>query len=191
MPDKTLLDAHDIRRALARIAHEILERNQGAADIILAGVQTRGVHIARRLAGNIEHFEGRKIDVGSLDARLYRDDPEAAARQPVKPTQLPSSIEGRPVVLVDDVLFTGRTARAAMEALLDFGRPSRVQLAVLVDRGHRELPIRPDYVGKNIPTARDERVRVRLAETDGEDSVVLVRVPSGALPLDGAESERG
>jgi len=169
------MSADDVRRALARIAHEVLERNEGAQDIVLAGIQTRGVHIARRLAANIERFEGLRLEVGALDPRLYRDDPESAARHPVKPTELPASIEGRPVVLVDDVLYTGRTIRAAMEALLDFGRASRIQLAVLVDRGHRELPIRPDYVGKNIPTARGERVRVRLAEVDGEDAVVLLK----------------
>ena len=173
--ERVLMTADEVRRALNRIAHEVLERNQGAEDIILAGIQTRGVHIARRLADNIERFEGKRPDVGSLDARLYRDDPAEAARQPVRPTELPASIEGRPVVLVDDVLYTGRTIRAAMDALLDFGRASRIQLAVLVDRGHRELPVRADYVGKNIPTAREERVQVRLAEVDGEDAVVLLR----------------
>ena len=179
MPERTLLTADDIRRALARIAHEVLERNEGAEDVLLVGIQTRGVHLARRLADNIERFEGKRLEVGALDPRLYRDDPGEAARQPVRPTELPSSIEGRPVVLVDDVLYTGRTTRAAMDALLDFGRASRVQLAVLVDRGHRELPIRPDYVGKNIPTARDEEVQVRLKEVDGEDSVVLIRGGNG------------
>ena len=175
------MTADEVRRALNRIAHEVLERNLGAEDIILAGIQTRGVHIARRLADNIERFEGKRLDVGSLDTRLYRDDPTEAARQPVRPTDLPASIEGRPVVLVDDVLYTGRTIRAAMDALLDFGRASRIQLAVLVDRGHRELPIRADYVGKNIPTARDERVQVRLAEVDGEDAVVLLRPERGEV----------
>jgi pyrimidine operon attenuation protein/uracil phosphoribosyltransferase len=173
--ERVLLTAEDMRRALARIAHEILERNEGAAGLVLAGIQTRGVYIARRIAANIEHFEGKRVEVGALDPRLYRDDPESAARQPVKPTELPASIEGRPVVLVDDVLYTGRTIRAAMDALLDFGRAGCIQLAVLVDRGHRELPIRPDYVGKNIPTARGERVRVHLAEVDGEDAVVLLK----------------
>lgn len=173
--ERVLMTADEVRRALNRIAHEVLERNQGAPDIILAGIQTRGVHIARRLADNIERFEGKRLDVGALDTRLYRDDPAEAARQPVRPTELPASIEGRPVVLVDDVLYTGRTIRAAMDALLDFGRARRIQLAVLVDRGHRELPVRADYVGKNIPTARDERVQVRLVEVDGEDAVVLLR----------------
>jgi pyrimidine operon attenuation protein/uracil phosphoribosyltransferase len=175
MPERVVLTAEEIRRAIARIAHEVLERNQGAGDVILVGVQTRGVHLARRLAESIERFEGKRLEVGTLDPRLYRDDPESAARQPVKPTELPSNIEGRAVVLVDDVLYTGRTTRAALDALLDFGRPARVQLAVLVDRGHRELPVRADYVGKNIPTARDEQVQVRLQEADGEDSVILTR----------------
>ncbi len=173
---RVLLTADDMRRALARIAHEVLERNQGSRQLVVVGIQTRGVHIARRLADNIERIEGWRPEAGALDPRLYRDDPESAARHPVRPTQLPKSIEGRPVILVDDVLFTGRTIRAAMDALLDFGRASRIQLAVLVDRGHRELPIRPDYVGKNVPTAHDERVQVRLNEVDGEDSVALVRV---------------
>lgn len=173
------MTADDIRRALARIAHEILERNQGAGDVLLVGIQTRGVHLAQRLADNVERFEGKRLEVGSLDPRLHRDDPDEAARQPVRPSDLPSSIEGRPVVLVDDVLYTGRTIRAAMDALLDFGRAGRIQLAVLVDRGHRELPIRPDYVGKNVPTARDERVGVRLLEVDGEDCVLLLRSERG------------
>jgi pyrimidine operon attenuation protein / uracil phosphoribosyltransferase len=176
MADRVVITADDMRRALARIAHEVLERNQGSRQLIIVGIQTRGVHIARRLADNIERIEGWRPEAGALDPRMYRDDPEAAARHPVRPTQLPKSIEGRPVVLVDDVLYTGRTIRAAMDALLDFGRASRIQLAVLVDRGHRELPIRPDYVGKNIPTAHDERIQVRLKEVDGEDSVALVRV---------------
>ncbi len=175
MPGRVVLTTDEIRRALARIAHEVLERNQGAGDLVLVGIQTRGVFLAERLATNIERFEGNRPEVGSLDPRLYRDDPAEAARHPVRPTRLPTSIENRPVVLVDDVLFTGRTTRAAMDALMDFGRASRVQLAVLVDRGHRELPIRADYVGKNIPTARDEQVNVRLLEIDGEDSVVLGR----------------
>jgi pyrimidine operon attenuation protein/uracil phosphoribosyltransferase len=173
---REILTADDLRRAIARIAHEVLERNRGSQDLVLVGIQTRGVHIARRLAGSIHTFEGFTPPIGSLDPRLYRDDPEQAAGQPVRPTVIPVPIEERPVVLVDDVLYTGRTVRAALNALLDFGRASRIQLAVLVDRGHRELPIRPDYVGKNIPTGRDERVHVRLAEVDGTDGVDLVRV---------------
>ncbi|MEX0762178.1 MAG: bifunctional pyr operon transcriptional regulator/uracil phosphoribosyltransferase PyrR [Dehalococcoidia bacterium] len=173
--DRVLLSADDIRRALARMAHEILERNRGAEDVLIVGVQTRGVHLARRLAANLTRFEGLEPQVGSLDPRLYRDDPDTASEHPVRPTEIPANIDDRPVILVDDVLYTGRTVRAALEALLDFGRASRIQLAVLVDRGHRELPIRPDYVGKNVPTARDERVRVRLQEVDGTDSVILLR----------------
>ena len=142
---------------------------------MVVGLQTRGVHLAQRLADNIERFEGFAPVVGSLDPRLWRDDPDVASAQPIQPADIPTEVTDRPVVLVDDVLYTGRTIRAAMEALLDFGRASRIQLAVLVDRGHRELPIRPDYVGKNIPTARGERVRVLLAEIDGEDAVLLGR----------------
>ena len=169
MTGRLVLTADEIRRAIARIAHEVLERNQGVGDLVLVGIQTRGVFLANRLAANIERFEGSKPEVGSLDPRLYRDDPAEAARLPVRPSRLPANIDGRPVVLVDDVLYTGRTTRAAMDELMDFGRASRVQLAVLVDRGHRELPIRADYVGKNIPTSRDEQVHVRLTEVDGED----------------------
>jgi pyrimidine operon attenuation protein/uracil phosphoribosyltransferase len=171
-----VISADDLRRALARMSHEVLERNRGSHDLVLVGIQTRGVHIARRLASNIETFEGFRPEVGSLDPRLYRDDPQTAASHPVQPTHIPVRLEGRPVVLVDDVLFTGRTVRAALDALLDYGRASRIQLAVLIDRGHRELPIRPDYVGKNVPTAHDEQVYVRLAEVDGTDGVDLVRV---------------
>lgn len=178
---RIVLSADDIRRALARIAHEVLERNGGSRDIVLAGIQTRGVHLARRLAANIEQFEGFAPPVGSLDARLYRDDPDQASVVPVQPTEIPVSLEDRPVVLVDDVLYTGRTVRAALNALSDFGRASRIQLAALVDRGHRELPIRPDYIGKNIPTAQDERVKVRLVEVDDVDQVDLIRLaPVGA-----------
>ncbi len=178
---RVVFSADDIRRALARIAHEILERNGGTTDIVLVGVQTRGVHLANRLAANIEQFEGFQPVVGSLDPRLYRDDPEQAAEHPVRPTEIEVSLDKRPVVLVDDVLYTGRTVRAALNALSDFGRASRVQFAALVDRGHRELPIRPDYIGKNIPTAQDERVKVRLTEVDGTDQVDLIRLsPVGA-----------
>lgn len=173
---RVVLSSDDVRRALARISHEILERNSGNKDLVLVGIQTRGVHIARRLAANIEQFEGFIPPVGSLDPRLYRDDPEKAAIHPVQPTVIPESLQGRPVVLVDDVLYTGRTVRAALNALSDFGRASRIQLAALVDRGHRELPVRPDYIGKNIPTGQDEQVKVRLIEVDGVDQVDLIRV---------------
>ena len=173
---RVVLGPDDVRRALARISHEILERNRGNRDIVIVGIETRGVYLARRLAANIERFEGFFPATGSLDPRLYRDDPDTAASHPVKPTRIPVPIDGKPVVLVDDVLFTGRTVRAALDALTDFGRASHIQLAVLVDRGHRELPIRPDYTGKNVPTGRDERVQVKLAEVDGEDGVDLVRL---------------
>jgi pyrimidine operon attenuation protein/uracil phosphoribosyltransferase len=139
----------------------------------LVGLQTRGVHLARRIAENIQNIEDYKPIVGSLDPRLWRDDPQVASGQPLMPSDIPTNVDGRLVVIVDDVLYTGRTIRAAMEALLDFGRASRIQLAVLVDRGHRELPIRPDFIGKNIPTSRGERVQVRMLEIDGEDAVLI------------------
>ena len=173
--NRVLLTADGIRRALTRISHEILEQNAPSDDLILVGLQTRGVHLARRIAENIADIEDFKPTVGSLDPRLWRDDPQVASGQPLLPSDIPTSVDGRLVVIVDDVLYTGRTIRAAMEALLDFGRASRIQLAVLVDRGHRELPIRPDYIGKNLPTSRDERVQVRMLEIDGEDAVLIER----------------
>ena len=173
--DKVVLTGDDIRRALTRISHEILEQNRAARDLVLVGLHTRGVHLAKRLGDNIEKFAGFAPAVGSLDRRLWRDAPDKALDQPLQPSEIPTEVTDRPVVLVDDVLYTGRTVRAAMEALLDFGRAKRIQLAVLVDRGHRELPIRPDYVGKNIPTAHGERVQVRITEIDGEDAVLLGR----------------
>ncbi len=178
-PGRLILSEEQLRRSLIRISHEILERNADAGAVALIGVERRGVDIARRIAGLIEEFEGVHVDVGSLDPRLYRDDPGNASARPVLPTEIGFSIEGRPVVLVDDVLYTGRTVRAAMDALRDFGRPSSIQLAVLVDRGHRELPIRADYVGKNVPTARTEDIQVELREVDGADSVVLVQAGQG------------
>ena len=209
MSSKTLLTSIDISRALARVAHEILERNHGAENIVLVGVRTRGYPLAERLCKTIEVFESRAVPVGALDVLAYRDDVgyglshshtglsrgvrvntpvvvavgagagggtgiPPAGRPVTPPNRLPFSIEDRNVVLVDDVLYTGRTIRAAMDALVDLGRPRSIQLAVLVDRGHRELPIRPDFVGKNIPSARNELVRVRLVETDGEDSVTII-----------------
>ena len=169
-----LLDAGDIRRAVTRIAHEILERNKGAGDVVLVGIAARGDDLARRLASEILRIEGIEVPVGSLDITFYRDDIGLRSEAPeVHQTQIGFDISGRAVVLVDDVLFTGRTIRAALDALVDFGRPRSIQLAVLVDRGHRELPIRPDFVGKNVPTRRDEDVAVRLAEVDGEDAVVV------------------
>ncbi len=172
-----IMEGADIRRALTRIAHEILERNKGADGLCLIGIRTRGVPMARRLGGFIEEFEGQAVPVGVLDIGAHRDDhPEPTSRAR---TQVDFPIADRNVVLVDEVLYTGRTVRAALDALIELGRPAEVQFAVLVDRGHRELPIRADYVGKNIPTSRRERVTVNLSDTDGEDAVYIER-PSGA-----------
>jgi pyrimidine operon attenuation protein / uracil phosphoribosyltransferase len=169
-----LLDAADVRRAVTRIAHEILERDKGAGDLALVGIANRGDDLARRLAGEIRTIEGAEVPVGVLDITFYRDDIGMTSEAPeVHETRIGFDITGRTVVLVDDVLFTGRTIRAAMDALMDLGRPQRIQLAVLVDRGHRELPIRADYVGKNVPTHRADDVRVLIAEVDGEDAVVV------------------
>jgi pyrimidine operon attenuation protein/uracil phosphoribosyltransferase len=169
-----LLDAGEIRRAVTRIAHEILERNKGARRLVLVGIAARGDDLARRLEAEIERIESVPVPVGVLDITFYRDDIGMRAEAPeVHETRIAFDITGSIVVLVDDVLFTGRTIRAAMDALVDFGRPEAIQLAVLVDRGHRELPIRADYVGKNAPTRRDEDVRVYLTETDGEDAVAV------------------
>jgi pyrimidine operon attenuation protein / uracil phosphoribosyltransferase len=183
-----LLDDVEIRRAVTRIAHEILERNKGAADIVLIGIAARGDDLARRLAAEIERIEGASVPVGVLDITFYRDDIGYRAEAPeVHETRVGFDINGCTVVLVDDVLFTGRTIRAALDALVDFGRPTAIQLAVLVDRGHRELPIRADFVGKNIPTRQEEQVRVALLEVDGEDVVeVLEPEPAPAGPLGGA-----
>ncbi|WP_433349487.1 bifunctional pyr operon transcriptional regulator/uracil phosphoribosyltransferase PyrR [Micromonospora sp. CA-111912] len=171
---KVILTAADVSRVVDRIAHQILEKTQGAADTVLLGIPTRGAPLARRLAARISTFEDVAVPVGVLDITLYRDDLRRNATRAVGPTQLPpGGIDGKRVVLVDDVLFSGRTVRAALDALGDVGRPASVQLAVLVDRGHRQLPIRADYVGKNIPTALAESVRVTLAETDGADEVRL------------------
>lgn len=175
-----LLDTDGIRRALTRIAHEILERNQGTGAVVLVGMRRRGVPLARRLATLIERFEGLPVPVGELDITMFRDDLELRGpRMTLQPSSMPHSVSGKRVVLVDDVLYTGRTARAALEAILSYGRPEVIQLAVLVDRGHRELPIRPDYIGKNVPTSRQEQVEVRLQETDGRDEVVLIRDSQG------------
>jgi len=169
-----LMDDADVKRAVTRIAHEIVERNRGAGRVVLIGIAARGDDLARRLAAEIERIEGTSVPVGALDITFYRDDIGMRAEAPeVHETRIDFDITGGVVVLVDDVLFTGRTIRAAMDALVDFGRPRAIQLAVLVDRGHRELPIRADYVGKNTPTRRDEDVQVRLSEVDGEDAVVL------------------
>jgi len=169
------MDSGDVARALARVAHEIIERNKGASRVVLVGILTRGVHLAKRLAEHIAEIEGVSVPTGSLDIGLYRDDIGMREPAPLVPVRVPD-IDGKIVVLVDDVLYTGRSIRAALDALIDLGRPNAVQLAVLVDRGHRELPIRADYVGKNIPTAHNEEVQVRVAEVEGKDSVVLGEV---------------
>ena len=175
---KVILTSADLQRVVDRIAHQILEKTQGAAETVLIGIPTRGAPLAHRLADRINTFEGIDVPVGVLDITLYRDDLSRNATRAVGPTQVPAGgVDGRRVILVDDVLFSGRTVRAALDALADIGRPSSVQLAVLVDRGHRELPIRADYVGKNIPTALAESVRVTLAETDGCDEVRLIGGP--------------
>jgi pyrimidine operon attenuation protein/uracil phosphoribosyltransferase len=171
---KAVLGSEEIRRALTRIGHEILERTDGARDVVLLGIPTRGVPLARRLGARLDLTEGARVPVGSLDVTLYRDDLRLRPARTLGHTEVPDSgIDGKVVVLVDDVLYSGRTVRAALDALSNIGRPRAVQLAVLVDRGHRELPIRPDYVGKNLPTSKREAVRVLLTETDGEDLVTL------------------
>lgn len=169
-----LLSEMDIKRALTRIAHEILERNRGAADLILIGIRTRGVYLAQRLQTIIKDFEGIALPLGILDITLYRDDIASLGATPiVKESQVPFELNGKKVILVDDVLYTGRTIRAALDAVFDLGRPSFIQLAALIDRGHRELPIRADFIGKNTPTSRGELVEVNLREIDGIDKVVL------------------
>lgn len=178
MPEKVLLTSREIARALARIAHEIVERNKGAEGLVFVGMRTRGVPLARRIAETIEDFEGTLIPVGTLDIGLYRDDisPSESRSTTESHTDIPTSITDEQVILVDDVLYTGRSIRAAMDALMDLGRPKSIQLAVLIDRGHRELPIRADYVGKNIPSSIDEQIQVQLVETDGVDRVVIESV---------------
>lgn len=188
-----LMEAADVRRAVTRIAHEILERNKGAGGVALVGIAARGDDLARRLAAEVERIEGAPVPVGVLDITFYRDDIGLRAEAPeVKETRIGFDVTDRTVVLVDDVLFTGRTIRAAMDALVDFGRPTSIQLAVLVDRGHRELPIRADFVGKNVPTRKDEIVTVKLEEVDGEDSVVMEEPDAQAAPagMDGGEHTR-
>ena len=171
---KELIGVDGIRRALVRISHEIIEKNEGLEDVVVIGIRTRGVPLAERVTTNLKEIEGLEIPSGSLDITLYRDDLTQIANQPiVHQTEIPFDITDKKVVLVDDVLYTGRTVRAALDALMDLGRPESIQLAILIDRGHRELPIRSDYVGKNIPTSQEELISVKLAETDGEDAVVL------------------
>jgi len=171
---RSVLDAAALARVVDRMAHEVLEKTGGASDVVLLGIPTRGVHLARRLAARIEAFEGRPVPSGSLDTTLYRDDLRLKSPRALETTDLPvDGIDGKLVVLVDDVLFSGRTVRAALDALADLGRPRVVQLAVLVDRGHRELPIRADYVGKNVPTSLRETIHVQMSEIDGADGVLL------------------
>jgi pyrimidine operon attenuation protein/uracil phosphoribosyltransferase len=177
---RTVLDARDISRALTRIAHEILERNKGARDLVLLGIPSRGVPLAERIAAKVASVEGIEVPVGSLDVTMYRDDLRMRPARTLLPTDIPpGGIDGKTVVLVDDVLFSGRTIRAALDAMNDVGRPRSVRLAVLVDRGHRELPIRADFVGKNLPTSLVEKVSVRLEEFDGADAVII---SGGAVP---------
>ncbi len=182
MYKKIIMTAEDIRRTLARIAHEIIERNQLLDDLVLVGMRTRGVPLAKRLATNIEKFEGVSLPVGALDFSLYRDDLSYLGAPPVvQRTEIPTNIQNKSIILVDDVLYTGRSIRAAIDALIDLGRPRLIQLAVLIDRGHREMPIRADYVGKNIPSSRDEEIQVYLVETDGVDEVAIVKPASSRL----------
>ena len=186
MPDpgqKQLLGADDIRRAIARLAHEVVERNSGVESLVLVGLRTRGIPLARRLQHGIEEFEHEAIPLGELDITLYRDDVHQRAPRTLNPTSIPVDISDKTVILVDDVLYTGRTIRAALDALIDLGRPRAIQLVCLVDRGHRELPIRPDYVGKNVPTSHHEKVAVRLEEIDGVDEVVLIQPVSVPAPV--------
>ena len=182
MTDKiksVIVDTQGFERTLTRLAHEIIERNRGTKDLALSGMQTRGVFLATRLGKLIKTIEGTEIPLGTLDVTLYRDDFRTRLKQPkVQVTDIPFDIYNLNLVLIDDVLYTGRTVRAAMDALMDLNRPHRIQLAVLVDRGHREMPIRADFVGKNVPTSINEEVRVRMREIDGEDAVLLVEVSS-------------
>ena len=183
MPEKVLLTSREIGRVLARIAHEIVEKNKGAEGVILVGMRTRGVPLAKRIAEIIESFERIPIPVGALDIGPYRDDisPSELKSASQSRTDIPAGITDKRVILVDDVLYTGRSIRAAMDALVDLGRPKSIQLAVLIDRGHRELPIRADYVGKNIPSSKDEEIQVQLEEVDGVDGVVIESLAKGEL----------
>jgi pyrimidine operon attenuation protein/uracil phosphoribosyltransferase len=181
MAETQVMDAGEVRRALTRIAHEIVEKNKGADDVALVGILRRGEPLAARLARAIGRIEGVSAPFGGLDIALYRDD-YAVRRTPARGTHVPFDINGKTVVLVDDVLFTGRSVNAAITALMDLGRPAAVQLAVLVDRGHRELPVRADFVGKNLPTALSEHVQVRLSEMDGGEDAVVIAKPEGGAP---------
>jgi pyrimidine operon attenuation protein / uracil phosphoribosyltransferase len=171
-----VMDKEGIKRILRRVSHEIVEKNQGVDNLAVIGIKSRGAFLAERIAENLEKIEGKKVPVGAIDITLYRDDLTEVAEQPVvHSTEVGFDITGMKIVLVDDVLFTGRTVRCALDELIDFGRPGNIQLAVLIDRGHRELPIRPDYVGKNLPTGREESIEVRIDEIDGEEEVVLIK----------------
>ncbi len=173
MPKKEVVDAVTMKRALTRISYEIIERNKGIQDIVLVGIKTRGIYIAQRLAERLKQLEDIDVPVGELDITLYRDDVKDMEEPELHSSDVPVSIEGKEVILVDDVLYTGRTIRAAMDAIMDLGRPRKISLAVLVDRGHRELPIRADYVGKNIPTSKTEEIIVEMEERDGADRIMI------------------
>jgi pyrimidine operon attenuation protein/uracil phosphoribosyltransferase len=191
MSEKLILYEEDIRRAVTRMAHEIAERNRGCERLVLIGLLTRGVPLAERLAHSIAQFENVDVPVGKLDIGLYRDDLSLGAQPAIRHTEIPTEVKDKHIVLVDDVLYTGRSIRAAMDAIIDLGRPQFIQLAVLVDRGHRELPIRADYVGKNLPTSREEKVAVRLKEIDGKDEVAIVKMPTpDRQPIDKNSSFR-
>jgi pyrimidine operon attenuation protein / uracil phosphoribosyltransferase len=170
----SILNPEDLERVIKRISHEILERNRGSEDLVIIGLRKRGVPLARRIADRIESFEDKKVDFGKLDISFYRDDFGMKIKSEIEKTEIGFDITDKNVILVDDVLFTGRTIRAALDAIIDLGRPRSIQLVVLIDRGHRELPIRADYVGKNVPTSCNELVMVKLKETDGEDGVILI-----------------
>mgnify|MGYP000164961203 CR=1 FL=1 len=177
LPKAKIMDENEIKRALLRISHEILEKNKGIKDLALIGIQTRGVYLAQRIQKFIEKIEGVKLPLGVLDITLYRDDLTRIGLNPqVKSTQLPFDLTDKNIVLIDDVLYTGRTVRCALDEIMDFGRPNRIYLAVLIDRGHRELPIRADFVGKNIPTSKKEHVEVKLKEIDSEDAVYIYQI---------------
>ncbi len=173
MPKKEVVDAVTMKRALTRISYEIIERNKGIQDIVLVGIKTRGIYIAQRLAERLKQLEDIDVPVGELDITLYRDDVKDMEEPELHSSDVPVSIEGKEVILVDDVLYTGRTIRAAMDAVMDLARPRKISLAVLVDRGHRELPIRADYVGKNIPTSKTEEIIVEMEERDGADRIMI------------------
>jgi len=174
MKEKIIMDGRGMERALVRIAHEIIERNQDVSNVALIGIHRRGVPLAKRLAAHIAAFEGVEVPVGTLDITSYRDDLSEQTAKSAGTSDIPFAVRGKTIVMVDDVVHTGRTARAAMDAIMDLGRPSRLQFAALIDRGHRELPIRPDYVGKNVPTSHEELVAVRVAEIDGEECVAIL-----------------